>query len=204
MPVSIGGNGPITGVTSINTTVTDTELGYLDGVTSALQTQINAKANTSTQGMLYLGQFSATAASRIDMTNMFYSYGNLRLVIYANTSPGGQWVSLRWLSGSSPSTAAGYRYAQARMGFSGSPSVSPSGGFGATSIANFMYVSNEARAWVDLSPTYATWMAVDNGGGVSWGGQYSELGVPIDGLCLFPASSGTISGNIRVYSYKEP
>lgn len=46
MPVSIGGNGPITGVTSINTTVTDTELGYLDGVSSALQTQINGKLTT--------------------------------------------------------------------------------------------------------------------------------------------------------------
>lgn len=46
MPVTIGGSGPITGVTSINTTVTDTELGYLDGVTSALQTQINGKLTT--------------------------------------------------------------------------------------------------------------------------------------------------------------
>ena len=47
MPVVIGGSGPVTGVTSINTTVSDTELGYLDGVTSALQTQIDGKVTGS-------------------------------------------------------------------------------------------------------------------------------------------------------------
>ena len=50
MPVTIGGSGPITGVTSINTSVTDTELGYLDGVTSALQTQLAGKADTTGNG----------------------------------------------------------------------------------------------------------------------------------------------------------
>lgn len=50
MPVSIGGSGPITGVTSINTTVSDTELGYLDGVTSALQSQLAGKADTTGNG----------------------------------------------------------------------------------------------------------------------------------------------------------
>jgi len=50
MPVTIGGSGPITGVTSINTTVSDTELGYLDGVTSALQTQLAGKADILSNG----------------------------------------------------------------------------------------------------------------------------------------------------------
>lgn len=43
MPISINGSGPIDGITSLNTTVSSTELGYLDGVTSAVQTQLNAK-----------------------------------------------------------------------------------------------------------------------------------------------------------------
>lgn len=50
MPVTIGGSGPITGVTSINTTVSDTELGYLDGVTSAIQSQLAGKSDTSGNG----------------------------------------------------------------------------------------------------------------------------------------------------------
>jgi hypothetical protein len=43
------------------TTVSATELGYLDGVTSAVQTQIDAKLATSTASSTYLT--SATAAS---------------------------------------------------------------------------------------------------------------------------------------------
>ena len=48
MPISISGDGPITGITSLNTTVNSTELGYLDGTTSAIQTQINAKPTGNT------------------------------------------------------------------------------------------------------------------------------------------------------------
>lgn len=47
MPITINGTGPIDGVTSLNTSVSSTELGYLDGVTSALQSQINTRAPLS-------------------------------------------------------------------------------------------------------------------------------------------------------------
>ena len=50
MPVTINGSGPIAGITSLNTTVSDTELGYLDGVTSAIQTQLSGKGTISTNG----------------------------------------------------------------------------------------------------------------------------------------------------------
>ena len=46
MPISISGDGPITGITSLNTTVDSTELGYLNGTTSAIQTQINTKISS--------------------------------------------------------------------------------------------------------------------------------------------------------------
>ena len=48
MPIVLNGSGPITGVTSLNTTVSDTEIGYLDGVTSAIQTQFNNIGTWST------------------------------------------------------------------------------------------------------------------------------------------------------------
>lgn len=47
MPISISGDGPITGITSLNTTVSSTELGYLDGTTSAIQTQFNNRSTYS-------------------------------------------------------------------------------------------------------------------------------------------------------------
>ena len=45
MPISINGSTGITGVAAIDN-VSSTELGYLDGVSSALQTQINGKLTT--------------------------------------------------------------------------------------------------------------------------------------------------------------
>lgn len=50
MPISINGSGPIDGITSLNTTVSNTELGYLDGTTSAIQTQLGSKADILSNG----------------------------------------------------------------------------------------------------------------------------------------------------------
>jgi len=43
MPLDINGQGSISGITSLNTVVSDAELERLDGVTSAIQTQLNDK-----------------------------------------------------------------------------------------------------------------------------------------------------------------
>lgn len=50
MPITINGTGPIDGITSLNTTVSNTELGYLDGTTSAIQTQLGSKADILSNG----------------------------------------------------------------------------------------------------------------------------------------------------------
>jgi hypothetical protein len=50
MSLSLSGSGVVTGLTSLNTDVSDTELGYLDGVTSAIQTQFAGKADTTGNG----------------------------------------------------------------------------------------------------------------------------------------------------------
>lgn len=60
MPVTIGGSGPITGVTSINTTVSDTELGYLDGLTEPLTTSLAAKLTTPGAWTSYTPILTAT------------------------------------------------------------------------------------------------------------------------------------------------
>jgi len=43
MPLDINGQGSISGITSLNTVVSNAELERLDGVTSAIQTQLNDK-----------------------------------------------------------------------------------------------------------------------------------------------------------------
>lgn len=48
MPISISGAGDIAGLSSVNSSVSAAEIGYLDGTTSAIQAQINDKWNTQT------------------------------------------------------------------------------------------------------------------------------------------------------------
>lgn len=76
MPIVLNGSGPVTGVTSLNTTVSDTEIGYLDGVTSALQTQINTAG-----GLVKITDNSFTAAGTINVNDCFSStYDNYRIM----------------------------------------------------------------------------------------------------------------------------
>lgn len=63
MTIIINGTGPIDGITSLNTTVSNTELGFLDGATSNIQTQINAKANISSP------TFTGTVTSPLFITS---------------------------------------------------------------------------------------------------------------------------------------
>ena len=82
MPVTIGGSGPITGVTSINTTVSDTELGYLDGLTEPLTTSLAAKAPVSSVGLTYITKGSVTSGSALSINNCFTSsYANYLVVV---------------------------------------------------------------------------------------------------------------------------
>lgn len=50
MPMILNGTGDITGLASVNSSVSAAEIGYLDGVTSALQTQFAGKADTTGNG----------------------------------------------------------------------------------------------------------------------------------------------------------
>ena len=75
MPVTINGSGPIAGITSLNTSVSDTELGYLDGVTSAIQTQLN-----TSKGMILITSGTLSGASVV-LSSIPGTYRDLRLVI---------------------------------------------------------------------------------------------------------------------------
>jgi len=67
MPLDINGQGSISGITSLNTSasvnLSETELGYLDGVTSGLQTQINEKLNVPVGWTSWSPVWTATGAT---------------------------------------------------------------------------------------------------------------------------------------------
>ncbi len=62
MAVSINGTSGLTGVAAIDS-VSSTELGYLDGVTSAIQTQINAKLTEALTWTTYTPTWTATGGT---------------------------------------------------------------------------------------------------------------------------------------------
>lgn len=92
MPITINGTGPIDGITSLNTTVSSTELGYLDGVTSALQTQINTAG-----GLVKITDNTFSAQSSVSVNNCFTStYANYRVIINLTATTGsGGYMTIR-------------------------------------------------------------------------------------------------------------
>jgi len=65
MPLDINGQGSISGITSLNTVVSDAELARLDGVTSAIQTQLNEKVTS---------EFVQTAINTVSINEQTASY----------------------------------------------------------------------------------------------------------------------------------
>ena len=136
MPVTIGGSGPITGVTSINTTVSDTELGYLDGVSSALQTQINGKAT-------YTDWTSYTPTLTTNGTNPNLGTGSTSSGKYTEA---GKIVIVQFtiIFGSSPSAGTGeYRIA--------TPSTPKADGQSRYNGTVFLYDASTTNMWLVAS-----------------------------------------------------
>lgn len=69
MPVTINGTTGLTGVAAIDN-VSSTELGYVDGVTSAIQTQISARKALTAYGYTIVGATSTASTSFIDIVTL--------------------------------------------------------------------------------------------------------------------------------------
>ena len=63
MPMILNGTGDITGLASVNSSVSAAEIGYLDGVSSAIQTQINNKYSTPAAWIQYTPSWTATGGT---------------------------------------------------------------------------------------------------------------------------------------------
>lgn len=224
MPVTINGSGPITGLTSINTTVSDTELGYLDGVTSALQTQINAKANDSSQGLYLItptsianssgsasasgGKVTFSAVSTVSLNGVFTStYDNYRILVRLIGSTTAL-PSLRLRVSGSDATGANYEW-QYLQG-SGT-TVSTARTTGATSLevssvgsTDYGLLTLDAASPAVADTTQFSMVATQftsliiNG---SYSGRHT-LSTAYDGFTLL-ANTGTVTGVVRVYGYKN-
>lgn len=201
MPIAINGTGPITGITSLNTTVSDTELGYLDGVTSGIQSQINTAG-----GLVLITSQSFSAASSVSVNNCFQSgYANYRVLLNATGSTGSD-CSIRLRASGSDNTTSNYTFAYSDVA-SGINITGTNGG--QTSFINIWRNGGSGGSTVAfdiLSPALAerTFILSSNYNGdrlFTAGGNFTAT-TTFDGFSFFPAS-GTITGTVRVYSYRN-
>lgn len=210
MPVVIGGSGPVTGVTSINTTVSDTELGYLDGVTSAIQTQINAKANDSSQGLYLITSAAFTSVSSVNINNCFTStYRNYKLIMSADASAG---IEIRFrmrVGGVDASGATDYKtgWAASTSGaaedFSSFASAGRNTGFLSYSNgADFHGINHTFYQPQIAASTYVVGTLVTTQLGQGTSGTQHTPATSYDGVSLL-ASSGTMTGFYRIYGMKD-
>jgi len=83
--------------------VSATELGYLDGVTSAIQTQVNAKANSTTPtltGPIVISPEERTTVSATAATGTVNFDASTQGVLYYTTNASGNWtLNVRGTSG---------------------------------------------------------------------------------------------------------
>ena len=205
MPVTINGSGPIAGITSLNTSVSDVELGYLDGVTSAIQTQINTAG-----GLVKITDSSFTSGSSVILNNVFTStYARYRLIMSCVTdASGGDLRSRMRLSGTNNTGATSYQ----RSGFlaTATATLALSGGatdhffHGATGGVSKNVLWMELAEPAQAESTCCQWSFWQGTGNLHYGqSAIHTVGTAYDGIELYLSAGAFTSGTVRVYGYRN-
>lgn len=201
MALVLNGSGAVTGLASINTTVDSTEIGYLDGVSSAVQTQINANL----PGMQLVTAQSFTAVSSVSVNNCFTStYENYRVVMTATATSGGG-INMRMRAGGTDnSSATSYPY---QVIFAVGTSVSAGSGNSTlfeigqirTNLGSFVFEVSGPNL---PNRTLVTQTGSDGAGQISWYSGVHTVASAFDGFTL-SVPSGNMTGSLRVYGYRN-
>ena len=206
MPIVLNGSGPITGVTSLNTTVSDTEIGYLDGVTSALQTQINTAG-----GLVKIVDSTFSAQSSVSVNDCFSStYANYMIISRNNAAAGGPGISFRLRVSGTDASAANYNYNE--LGSSTVTSVVQAqnqtfwyAGYASPTPSTFiMYVFSPNIAEATYYHSDSSYVSTPGSTALSayrYVGRHT-LSTQYTGFTIYPDTS-TITGNLRVYGIRN-
>lgn len=226
MPVTINGSGPIAGVTSINTTVTDTELGYLDGVSSALQTQINTKAADSSQGLYLItptsiansggsasasgGAVTFTGVTSVSLNGVFTSTYDNYCIVIANTASAAN-LLMRLRSSGTDNTTSDYSHGIYQY-TSANVAQAAVVGSATSSWTVSCFATNQGMTLDIYSPYLSAHTTAAGMGSYSYSstpyassqmlGAGFKATTSFDGFSLYVAS-GTATGIVRVYGYKN-
>lgn len=201
MPITINGTGPVDGITSINTSVSSTELGYLDGVTSGIQSQINTSG-----GLVKIVDNTFSAQTTISFNNCFTStYENYRLLISGTFSTSSLDMWLRFRSGGVDNSTSNY--------------VTVTGLITGASTYVAQYAASSSRIQTYTTNSFTDGFLVDwtigrpqlntktevtgftSRGGMEWQGGSYVAAASFDGFSLIFGSGFT--GTVRLYGYRN-
>jgi hypothetical protein len=199
---AITGAGAISGITSLNTDVSSTELGYLDGVTSGLQGQINTAG-----GLVLITSESFSAVSAVNINNCFSAtYQNY--VVFVNCV-GSTDIGIRIRMRASGSDASGNDYAQQYLKADGN-SVSSARSTSQSQVTILDANTGRSSMFLTVSSPFeaaTTLMRALNADSradatIQDNVALHGLSTSYDGFSLL-TSTGTITGTVRVYGLKD-
>lgn len=209
MPIVLNGSGPITGVTSLNTTVSDTEIGYLDGVTSALQTQINTAG-----GLVKITDQTFSAASAVNVNSCFTStYENYLVEVLVSAASTNSQVFLRLRVSGTDATASEYAYANRYLRLDGNASGTGVGLLlSSMQLAAVQHTVYGCAASITVMGPQTTQFTRMFGHAVNYqssqdaylytNGCMHKNTTAYDGMTV-ACDSGTITGTLRVYGFRN-
>lgn len=163
--------------TPVPSTVSTTELGYVDGVTSAIQTQMDSKLATATASSTYqtitatglvkvipssavngtvgaTGTVTFSGASSVSLNGVFTStYDHYRIVVSRLTSAANANINIRLRSGGTDESSGSNFYKIQYQGVYSTGTTFAGGNNGTTSWDNILYflnTSDNGDAYIDI------------------------------------------------------
>jgi hypothetical protein len=214
--------------TPVPSTVSATELGYVDGVTSAIQTQVDSKLATATASSTYqtitatglvkvipssavngtvgaTGAVTFSGASSVSFNGCFSSaYQNYKMVLNISASTGSD-LTIKLRASGTDATTNYNRYGIA-INSAGSPT-----NYGSATAGGFFYLAQQStidtgcefNLYSPFESTATKFHAISSGGTspVFIGGRHTTAS-SYDGFSLLP-DSGTITGVMRIYGFNN-
>lgn len=181
-------------------TVTATELGYLSGVTSSIQTQLDAK----TPGMVKTGAVSFSAASSVNVNDVFSAnYKNYKIFIQTTLNSGGANGLIRLRVSGADNSTTNYNQQRFNVFDVNTSSVRTLSG---TSWSVFDIQASGSSAEMTLFNPFDTAKTYYQAHGM-YDAASTEMNLrsgafnattSFTGFTLFP-TTGTITGTIKVY-----
>lgn len=203
MPLVLTGDGAVGPLSA-------TEVGYLDGVTSGVQAQINTKANDASLGLYFIASQVFSASTAVNVNNCFTSTYDVYRVTISLIGSANVDVSMRLRVSGSDYTSTGHYYGITGL-TSGGAAVNKLGNNTTAFFLNTPWTGYYGQISVDVyAPNLARAtginlqsMGVSSGADASWAGSGTlATTTQYDGFSIYPAS-GSITGTLRIYGYRN-